>query len=39
MIGGSMCEGGSRLLSVWRITFRIDKQEIEIIDLNFEDYH
>ena len=23
----------------WRITFRIDGQDIEIIDLNFEDYH
>jgi proteic killer suppression protein len=23
----------------WRITFRIDKLEIEIIDLNYEDYH
>jgi proteic killer suppression protein len=23
----------------WRLTFRIDKGEIEIIDLNYEDYH
>ena len=23
----------------WRITFRIEQAEIEIIDLNFEDYH
>ncbi|MET4697247.1 proteic killer suppression protein [Constrictibacter sp. MBR-5] len=23
----------------WRITFRIDRAEIEIIDLDFEDYH
>lgn len=23
----------------WRITFSMDKGEIEIIDLNFEDYH
>ena len=23
----------------WRITFRIDRQEIEIIDLDYEDYH
>ena len=23
----------------WRITFSMDKAEIEIIDLNFEDYH
>ena len=23
----------------WRLTFRIDKTEIEIIDLNYEDYH
>ena len=23
----------------WRITFRVDRQDIEIIDLNFEDYH
>ncbi len=23
----------------WRLTFRIDRQEIVIIDLNFEDYH
>ena len=23
----------------WRMTFRIDQQEIEIIDLDYEDYH
>lgn len=23
----------------WRLTFRIDEQGIEIIDLDFEDYH
>lgn len=23
----------------WRLTFRIDGTELEIIDLNFEDYH
>ncbi|MFH1795516.1 MAG: type II toxin-antitoxin system RelE/ParE family toxin [Pseudomonadota bacterium] len=23
----------------WRITFRIDQQEVEIIDLDYEDYH
>lgn len=23
----------------WRITFRIDRTEIEIIDLDYEDYH
>ena len=23
----------------WRITFRIDQTEIEIIDLDYEDYH
>ena len=23
----------------WRLTFRIDQAEIEIIDLDFEDYH
>ncbi len=23
----------------WRITFRIDRDEIEIVDLNYEDYH
>jgi toxin HigB-1 len=23
----------------WRITFRVDRQEIEIIDLDYEDYH
>jgi proteic killer suppression protein len=23
----------------WRLTFRIDQNEIEIIDLNYEDYH
>jgi proteic killer suppression protein len=23
----------------WRITFRIDRQEIEIIELDYEDYH
>jgi proteic killer suppression protein len=23
----------------WRITFRIDQTEIEIVDLNYEDYH
>ena len=23
----------------WRLTFRVDRDEIEIIDLNYEDYH
>ena len=23
----------------WRITFRINQNEIEIVDLNYEDYH
>ena len=23
----------------WRITFRVDQAEIEIIDLDYEDYH
>ena len=23
----------------WRVTFRIDRVEMEIIDLNYEDYH
>ena len=23
----------------WRMTFRIDREEIEIIDLDYEDYH
>ena len=23
----------------WRITFRIDQEEIEIVDLDYEDYH
>ena len=23
----------------WRITFRVDRQEIEIIELDYEDYH
>jgi proteic killer suppression protein len=23
----------------WRLTFRIDETEVEIIDLDFEDYH
>lgn len=23
----------------WRLTFRVDHDEIEIIDLNYEDYH
>ena len=23
----------------WRITFRIDRTEIEIVDLDYEDYH
>lgn len=23
----------------WRMTFRIDRQEIEIVDLDYEDYH
>ena len=23
----------------WRMTFRIDRREIEIIDLDYEDYH
>ncbi len=23
----------------WRLTFRVDHDEIEIVDLNYEDYH
>ena len=23
----------------WRMTFRVDRQEVEIIDLDYEDYH
>jgi toxin HigB-1 len=23
----------------WRLTFRVDKDELEILDLDFEDYH
>ena len=23
----------------WRLTFRVDGKEVEIIDLNYEDYH
>lgn len=23
----------------WRMTFRIDREEIEIVDLDYEDYH
>jgi len=23
----------------WRLTFRVDREELEIIDLDFEDYH
>jgi toxin HigB-1 len=23
----------------WRVTFRIDREEIEIVDLDYEDYH
>jgi proteic killer suppression protein len=23
----------------WRLTFRIDRDEIEIVDLDYEDYH
>lgn len=23
----------------WRLTFQIDRQEIEIVDLDYEDYH
>ncbi len=33
---------GSWSLSVtanWRLTFRIDREEMEIVDLNYEDYH
>ena len=33
---------GVRSLSVtknWRMTFQIDQAEIEIIDLDYEDYH
>jgi toxin HigB-1 len=33
---------GSWSLSVtknWRITFKIDRKEPEIVDLNLEDYH
>ena len=23
----------------WRLTFRVDREETEIVDLNYEDYH
>ncbi len=23
----------------WRLTFRVDREEIEIVDLDYEDYH
>jgi len=23
----------------WRLTYRVDQEEIEIVDLNYEDYH
>jgi len=23
----------------WRMTFRVDRDEIEIVDLDYEDYH
>ena len=23
----------------WRLTFRIDREEMEIVDLDYEDYH
>jgi hypothetical protein len=25
--------------SYWRITFRVDQDDIEIVDLDYEDYH
>ena len=28
-----------RVTKNWRITFRIDREEIEIIDLDYKDYH
>jgi toxin HigB-1 len=38
--GQFLLEFGSLLVTKnWRMTFRIDRQDIEIIDLDYEDYH
>lgn len=31
--------GGLSVTANWRLTFRIDREETEIVDLNYEDYH
>lgn len=38
--GQNVWEIGSLFVTKnWRMTFRIDRDEIEIIDLDYEDYH
>ena len=40
MLGGN--RRGTWSLTVtanWRLTFRVDREAVEIVDLNYEDYH
>ena len=40
MLGGDRRGTWSPVVTAnWRITFRIDRDEMEIVDLNYEDYH
>ena len=39
LTGGRKGTGSLFVTKNWRITFQIDRTEIEIIDLDYEDYH
>ena len=39
LIGGRKGTWSLFVTKNWRMTFRIDREEIEIIDLDYEDYH
>jgi toxin HigB-1 len=39
LTGNSNGVGSLHVSKNWRLTFSIDKEDIEIIDLDYEDYH
>lgn len=39
MTGDRNCAWSLFVTRNWRLTFRIDREEIEIIDLDYQDYH
>ena len=39
LTGGRKGVGSLFVTKNWRLTFRIDRDEIEIVDLDYEDYH